>query len=282
MQEFSTWTEVFLDSLRSTGEQLMGAIPAVVGAIFIFLVGWLCAKLMSGIVHRLLKLIRFDELADRVNAAQYLQRANIQMSASRIVAKFIYWIVILLVLITASDTLGWNTLSEQISRMIAFLPNLLLAVVIFILGTYIASFVRSLLSTAIGSLGISTGKIVSSFVFYLLFIVVSLTAMNQAGIDTSIISNNLLLILGAVMAAAAISYGIASKDILANILAGHFGKNIYPPGAIIEFEGNQGKVVQASSVNLTIQQDDGDLVVIPFHKLMSQNVRIITTVTSNE
>ena len=198
------------------------------------------------------------------------------MDPSRILSRFVYWIVILLVLITASDTLGWNTLSEQISRLIAFLPNLLLAVVIFILGTYMASFVRSLLATAIGSLGISTGKIVSSFVFYLLFVVVSLTAMNQAGIDTSIISNNLLLILGAVMAAAAISYGIASKDILANILAGHFGKHAYPTGCIIEFEGYRGMVVGRSSISLTIQQENNELLVIPYHRVISQNVRIIS------
>jgi len=274
MEQLNTWSEVFLSSLRSFGESFMGSIPMIIGAILIFLIGWIFAKLLSGAVSRLLKLIKFNELADKVKATEYLNKANISLSPNQLVGKFIYWIMMLLVLITASDTLGWTNVSQELSKLISFLPQLLVAIIVFIIGTFIASFIRDLIAGATSSLGISTGRIISGFVFYLLFTMVTLTALRQAGVDTSIITSNLLLILGAVLLAAAISYGFASRDVLANILAGHMGRNTYTPGMDIEVAGFRGIVQSISSVGLIIEAADGTKKIVPTQLLMRESVTV--------
>ena len=274
MQEFTDWTTLFLNSFRAFGERFMGAIPAILGAILIFLIGWLFAKLVSGAITRLLRLIKFDGLAEKAKADQYLKKANINISPSQIVGRFVYWILLLLVLITASDTLGWTTVSGELSRLMAYLPNLLTAIIIFIIGIYIASFLRDIIAGATTSLGISSGKIVSSFVFYLLFIVITLTAMKQAGIDTSIISNNLLLVLGAILIAAAISYGYASKDVLSNILAGYFSRHSFRVGMEIEVDGIRGIIMSRTNMGITVEKSDEERVLIPTRILISRNIHI--------
>ncbi|NND09223.1 MAG: mechanosensitive ion channel [Saprospiraceae bacterium] len=274
MQELTDWTELFINSFRVFGERFMGAIPGILGAVLIFLVGWLFAKLVSGGIARLLKLMKFDGLAQKAKTEHYLKKANINLTPTQIVGKFVYWILLILVLITASDTLGWTTVSSELSRLLAYLPNLLIAIVIFIIGTYIAAFIRDVIAGATTSLGISSGKIVSSFVFYLLFIVIALTAMKQAGIDTSIISNNLLLILGAILTAAAISYGLASKDVLSNILAGYFSRHSFKEGMEIEVEGIRGIIVSRSNIGITITKSDDERVIIPTKSLINQKVHI--------
>ena len=276
MEEFTNWSQLFFESLRSFGQTFMAAMPSVLGAIFILLLGWLFSKLVSGGIRRLLKAIKFDKLADRIKAGQLLEKANIKLAPSELVGKFVYWILILLVITTAADTLGWTAVSEEISKLLSYLPHLLSAIVFFSVGIYIATFVRDVIAGATNTLGISTGKVISSFVFYLLFLLVTLTALTQAGINTSIITSNLLLIIGAIMAAAAISYGIASKDVLANILASFFSRKTFMKGQIIEIDGQQGEIINVSNIAVILKLNDKENLVVPTHQLIINKVKIIT------
>ena len=240
----------------------------------IFLVGWLVAKILAYLTLKFLKIIKFDTLAEKVNAISYLSKANISLSPSRLISKFVYWIMLLLVIITASETMGWEVVSNEIAKLIAYLPKLVVAIVLFIIGTYIASFIRDIILGATRSLGISSGKILAQFVFYFLFITVVLTSLNQAGVNTSIITSNLFLILGSILIAAAISYGFASRDVLKNILSGYFIRNDYKVGMIIEVDGEKGKIISLTNISITIANETGRKTVIPTSFLADQKVNI--------
>lgn len=274
MNEVSQWTELFLESLRSFGAKFMGAMPSIIGAVIIFIIGYVVAKLLSGAVTRILKITKFDALAGKINATDYLERANITLTPSKLVGKFVYWVLILIVLITASETLGWEAVSNEISKLVSFIPKLFIAIVILILGTFVASLIRDIIAGATSSLGISTGKIIANIVFYLLFITILLTALSQAGVDTSIITSNFLLILGAILLAAAISYAYASRDILTNILSGYISRNTYSKGMKIEVDGVKGEIEGITNTGVIIKEQNGDLTIIPTQQLINHKVRI--------
>ena len=276
MNEISNWSQLFFNSFQSFGQQLMGAIPSLIGAIFILLIGWLLAKLLAGGIARFLRLVKFDALADKIKATEFLEKANIQMSPSKLIGRFVYWIFLLLVIISASDAMGWNAVSQEVSKLLGYLPNLLIAIVFFIVGTYIASFIRDFIKGATNSLGISTGKLISNVVFYLLFIIITLTSLEQGGVDTSIITSNLMLILGAVLLAASISYGIASKDVLSNILASFFSRKMYTLGQTIEVKNIKGKLVEMSTISVTLQAENGDKFIVPSHHLVTNEVKVFS------
>lgn len=275
MEKISTWSDLFFQSFAAFGEKLMTSLPSVLGAMFILLFGWLFARLISGGIRRLLKAVKFNKLAENVNFQEFLQRANITLSPSLLISKFVYWILMLLVIITASETLGWSAVSEEISKLIAYLPQLLAAVVFFIVGVYIATFVRDVINGATHTIGISTGKAISMFVFYMLLILVSLTALKQAGIDTSIITSNLLVIIGSIMIAVAISYGFASRDILSNILGSYFSRRTFEIGQRIEIDGKEGEITDITSVTMTIKLNNNRDLVIPANQLMTKQIEII-------
>jgi small-conductance mechanosensitive channel len=274
MKELTTWSELFMNSLQTFGQKLMGAIPSLLAAIAILLIGWLLAKLISSGISKLLKLVKFDTLSEKVKFTEFLSRANVSLTPSGLIGKFVYWLLLLLVIISASDALGWNAVSNEISKLLSYLPNLLIAIVFFVVGTYIASFVRDLIQGAASSLGISTGKLISSVVFYLLFIIVTLTALDQAGVDTTIITSNLLLFLGAILAAAAISYGIASKDVLSNILASFFSRRNFKVGQIIEVDGIKGEIISINNISVTIQDNNKEKIIVPSHILITNKVKV--------
>jgi len=275
MKEISIWSELFRSSLQTFGQKLMGAIPSILGAILILLIGWLFAKLISAGVSRLLKLMKFDALAEKIKFTNFLSKANVNISPSGLIGKFIYWILLLLVVISASDAMGWSAVSNEVSKLLGYLPKLLIAIIFFVVGTYIASFVRDVIKGTTKSLGISTGKLISSVVFYLLFIIVALTSLEQAGVDTTIITSNLLMILGAVLAAAAISYGIASRHLLSNILASFFSRRTFTVGQMIEVDGIKGKIISVNNISIIVQSSDKEKVVIPSHTFITNKVKII-------
>ena len=272
MQEITSWSELFINSLQTFGQKLMGAAPSIIGAIVILFLGWLMSKLFASLARQVFKLLRIDQLAERIKATEMLAKANIHTKPSDLIAKFVYWILILLVIITASDTLGWQAVSQEISRFINYLPNLLAGILFFIVGIYLASFIRDIIKGTTGSLGISIGKLVGNIVFYILVILVSLTSLQQAGTDTSIINANFLIIIGTIFGAAAISYGIASKDILANILASFFGKRSFKVGQIIEFNGVKGKILEINSINIVLEKNENEHIVIPAKKLINEEI----------
>ncbi len=274
MDEFTNWTTLFLESLRAFGEQFMRALPAVLGAFLILIIGWLIAKLVSLAVTRLLKFMRIDALGERVRLSELLAKANIKTALSKLLGRFVYWLLLLLVIITAADTLGWHALSREIAHLLELLPNLFVASLFLIVGLYIAGFVRELIAGATASLSIGSGKIISHGIYYLLAVIVILTALDQAGVDISIITGNLMLILGAVLLAAALSYGLASKDALSNILASYFARSLYRKGQLIELDGVRGEIETITGVALIIKTGE-DRLVIPTKDLMNHRVKIL-------
>lgn len=267
--------DIFLESLRVFGEKFMDTIPGLLLGIIVLLIAWLLARIISSGFEKLLKTVKFDQFAERMNLTSFLSQTGIQMSPSALIGRFIYWIFVLLIIASAAETLNWSAVSYQIQRFLDYLPNLVTAILVFIVGAYLTSLVRDFVRSTTGSLGISTGRILSTVIYYILFIMVVLTAMEQAKIDTKILSTNLLIIIGAIMFAAAISYGFASKDVLSNILAGFFNKRTYQKGMVIEVDGIRGTIIDMTNISITLQVTEEEKVVIPSHQLMTSKVKII-------
>lgn len=266
---------MFFTSFQTFGQKIMGAIPEILGAFLIFLLGWLFSRFASKLVSKGLKLIKFDTLAEKINAQTFLNKANIARPPSEVIGTFVYWILMLLVVLSASDALGWTAVSQEVSKLLGLLPNLLVAVIFFVVGTYIATFVKDVIRSATNSLGIAAGKMISSVIFYLLLILIILTALNQAGVNTEIITSNLMIILASILGAAALSYGLASREVMTNILANFFNRRIFHPGQTIELEGLKGKIITASSTSIILETDKKERLVIPANELLTKRVKII-------
>ena len=267
--------DIFLESLRVFGEKFMDTIPGLLLGIIVLLIAWLLARIISSGFERLLKTVKFDQFAERMKLTTFLNQMGIQMSPSALIGRFIYWIFVLLIIASAAETLNWTAVSYQIQRFLDYVPNLVTAILVFIVGAYLASLVRDFVRSSTNSLGISTGRILSTVIYYVLFIMVVLTAMEQAKIDTKILSTNLLIIIAAIMLAAAISYGFASKDVLSNILAGFFIKRTFQKGMMIEIDNIRGTIIEITNIAVTLQLTDNERIVIPSQQFLTGKVKIV-------
>ena len=265
--------EIFANSIELIINKFVLGIPNFIMAIIIALLGFMVAKFVSKVVEKLLKALNIDRVGEMFNSIDFIQKNNVEIKISKLIGKFIYYILILIFLIAATDILQMPVLSNLVKNLIEFIPNLIVAIALIVIGLLIADKLRDIVHSACDSLGIPSGKLLSSFIFYFVFITVFIMALSQAKIDTDFLSQNLSIIIAGVVLAFSIGYGIASMDVVANYIAGFNMKGKYNIGDKIEVDGIKGIIHDIDKVSISLTTEDG-ITSIPINSLVNKNVTI--------
>jgi len=276
MEQLNLWKDTILNSLRNLTDGFFESLSSFFGALLTLFIGWLLAKFIRFIFVKVLRSIHFDQLMEKLNLESLFIRLNIKIKPSAIIGKFVYWLILLVFIISATEILGWEIVSKEISKLIEFLPKLLFALIFFIVGFYLAEMIKKAVYTATNSAGISGAKAISNIVFYVLMIFISITSLNQAGVDTTLFTSNITIIIGGALLAFAIAYGFASREILTNILASFYVKDKYKIGLKIKVGGTKGIIENSDTLSITIITEDKRKLIIPIKKLISEEVEILT------
>ncbi len=264
---------VIYDAFSSVITQIIGVFPRIFGAIILLLVGWILAKIVTSVLGKFLIRIGVNKWAEKLNESPAFIESNIHLNPVSLLQKFLYWTFMLVFLMSAAETMELNIVSEQISQLIQYLPRLLTALVIMGIGFYVSGLVREAVGRAAKSFGVPAWRFLGSITFYLLITIVGVTALEQAGIDTEVITSNLSIILGGIFLAFAIAYGFAARDVLSSILTSFYSKANFHLGQVVEVEGVKGTIVKMDSVTLAL--DTGEKVVVfPLNRLHSDKVTI--------
>ena len=129
------------------------------------------------------------------------------------------------------------------------------------IGIYVAKFVRNGINAFYKSFDLNGAKIISSVVFYIIAVIITVTALNQAGIDTTIVTNNITVILGAFLLAIAIGFGLGSKEIVADLLRSFYSRKTYEIGDTIKINNYEGTVVSVDSISMVLKTQNGKIVI---------------------
>lgn len=261
-----TLLETILTDFSST-------LPKLMKALVIFVVGWIIAKMIAKLVRNILVRTPIDSLTKRLNDIDIVSKTGIEIIPSTVLSKMLYYILMLLFTLAATDVLDMPAISELMLSIMAFIPQLISAGIVLLIGIFIADFIKNMISTICTSLGIPSAKLIAGFVFWFIFLTALVSAMTQAGINTEFIMSNLSVMLAGGVFAFALGYGIASKDMMANFLASFYTKDKFKIGDQITIEGINGEIVDVDN-NSVLLQCDGKKVVIPLKKLSSENVEI--------
>ncbi|MDX2246076.1 MAG: hypothetical protein SF052_04835 [Bacteroidia bacterium] len=269
----SSLLEIIQNAFKTVLEQMVQVFPRLVGALFLLLIGWILARIISSVVAKLLTRIGIDRLAEKLNNTDSFREMKLTLRPVSIFKGFLYWMILLIFILSATETLGLDILTQQISGLIDYIPQLVTALIILAVGFYISDAIKSAVANTCKSLGISAWKFISSSLFYLLLLIVSVTALSQAGIDTSVITSNFSIILGGIILAFAIAYGFAARNVLSSILTSFYSKNNFEIGQIIELDGYKGTIVKLDNVSFTLDMGDRQ-VIFPLNRLLTDTIVI--------
>lgn len=262
---------IIVQSLQSFFTAMIEFMPRLIGAIILLIVGWLIAKIISTVVKRSLVAIGAQTLFDKMGTLPLLDSPNFKIDGPNIISKVIYWVIFSGFLMAFFNTLGLQEVTEGIKVIIAYLPKLITALIIFVVGLWLGSVVKTTIYSALHSLDLSSAKIISNLVFGLVIIFVAITALTQAGIDTSPITTNLATLIAAVGIGFAIAFGLGAKDILRDMLSASYSKNNFAEGDLIRIMDIEGTITKLDNVSCVIQSGSKE-VVIPASKLLTETV----------
>ena len=261
------------DTLIKLWGQFVEIIPNFVGALVIFIVGFIIAKIVSRVVLKLLEKIQIDKFGEKLAEIDIFQKANLKIKLSKIFSKIIYYFLLLFFMVAASDVLNMPAISSLVTGMFNLIPKLIVGFIILIFGILLADGIRGIVETTLTSLGLPSAKMISSFLFYFLFINVVISAIAQAEINTAFLEQNISIVIGGAIFAFAIGYGMASKDSVSNFLASFYANGKVAIGDVVELDNVKGEIINMDKNSVTILSDDRHIV-YPLKTLLNEKISI--------
>jgi len=262
-----------MDLLKPLLNQVLISIPKIFGALFVFVIGWIIAKLVARMIKKLFTKLNVDKLGEKLNDVDLLKKSNFNIQISSVLSKVVYYIMMLLFLVASVDILGMESLSNLVGDLLNYIPQFLTAIVLLAVGLIIADTLAGIIKSTCASLGIPSAGIIGSMAFWIIFLTIGVSALSQAGIDTDFIRANISILLAGVIFAFAIGYGLASKITVENFLASFYSKNKFSLGDVIEIDGVKGEVVGMDNTSLTLTSNDSK-VIFPLSTLSKEKVKI--------
>ena len=261
--------------LTSMLTSIMDSIPSFLGAILILVVGNIISKLVSKGVAKVLSRVGLDKLGEGLNKVDIVQKLNTEVKLSQIFSKVIYYFLFFIFIIAATDVLNMPAISELVMNAFNMIPKILVGLIILIFGTLLSDGIKNIVQTALDSLGVPSSKLIAAALFYFLFINVVISAIAQAEINTEFLEQNLSIVIGGIVVAFAIGYGLASKDMVANFLGSFYTQGKVKVGDTITVDGVTG-VVNDVDRNSMVMEADGKEIIVPLSIVMRQKLEIHT------
>jgi hypothetical protein len=204
-------------------EQIVNVMPALVGAAVILLTGYFLARQVQRWADDILKRLGFNQMATAGGLDEVVGRTGSRLDPVRALAKLIFWLVMLVVILLASTALGLESINQMFGTMLAFIPTLIAAIVIVILGIIVGEFVRGLILASAGNVsGVPT---VAKMAKVAVIIIALFMALQQVGVAEEIVTAAFTLILGAAALAVGLAFGLGNRE-----LAGEITRRWYEQG----------------------------------------------------
>lgn len=273
METFNDLKENASESLSGMVGEMSRAFPKIIGALVILILGWVVIKFSLFILRKVLKLAKVDVLNEKLNEMDLGGKGDLKIDVEKIILGFVRFLLILVFLIVAADVLNWKIISVEIGNLLRYLPRFFSALVLLVIGFYIGSLVKKTVKKLFESMEFGGSNLVSNMLYFIIVIFMSITALNQAGVDTTIISNNITLILGALLLAFSLGVGLGSREVIADILRSFYMRKTYAVGDKIVIGGDEGTIEAIENNSLTLVTKAGKFV-IPVKDVVSQKVEI--------
>lgn len=267
MKSLTEWKNIVVENFSTTGIN-------IIKAIMVLVLGLLFVKFIVYLLKRILKLIKIDELTKQLNEIEIVEGKKLNVSISKIIISFAKWALLLILIIVVSEIIGLTIVSEEIGHLFRYLPQLLSAIIIFMIGLFIANFVKKSIQSFFKSFDLSGSKIVSQVVFFVLLTIISVTSLNQAGVNTEIITSNLTLIFAAFLLSASLAIGLGARSVIADLLRMFYTRRKYEIGQKIKFKKIEGEIISIEDLSITLKTKNSKLI-IPIKDIVENKIEIL-------
>jgi len=211
-------TTVVTGAWNAFATKITAFLPELIGAIVIFVVGWIIARLVKVGVEKLLKLVRFDTATEKTGVNKFLKKGEIVKAPSEIVGTLVYWFIMILVLIASLDALGLPIVSDMLNSIFLYIPNVVAAIIVLVLGILMGNLLAAVVRTAASNAGLKNAEGLGEIALYAIVVFAASIALIQLGIGEEIVVSAFGIVFGAAALALALAFGLGGRDVASNYL----------------------------------------------------------------
>jgi hypothetical protein len=210
--------DMMLEPLRVFLRQLGEFLPRIAVALAVLLAGWFLAKAARFAVVRGLRAVNFHLMTERAGLDGFLRAGGIASDTTAILGLLAYWLVIFGALLIGFNTLGLAYVTDLFSRATLFVPRLALALLVLAFGAYFARFLGGTVTAYCRHHRVPDAELLGRVAHYATLVFVILIALDQVGVAGDIIRQTFLILLGGLVLALALAFGIGGRHWAAELL----------------------------------------------------------------
>jgi small-conductance mechanosensitive channel len=260
------------DALTRMYGDIVSYLPDVLNGLIVLLVGYLIAKFVGWLVRHVLTRTGLDDLSERRGIADGLRGLGFGLTPSRLIGQTVFVLLFLSFAIAAVRLMHFETVAQLLERLLDFLPNVIAAVVVFLLGSMVARLAGTWVSLIAATGGLDYARQLGSLVQYVVTLFVMVLALGVLGIEVGLLVTAITIMIAAFGLAIALALGLGARTIVYHILAGYYVRQRYQPGQTITLGQMSGEVSGTGSVNTVVTTAEGSTIV-PNGVLLESTVR---------
>ncbi len=210
--------QILLESSQQFLNEIARAVPQIIGALLILLIGWLLARLIKKIFIKLLKLVKLNYLTEKSGIDSFLNEGGVKITAVDLIGSLIYWTIMLIVIMASLNMLQLTSAKELFGQIILYIPNIIVSIIVLLLGLYAAKFVSQAITVSLKNMNDNSAQLIGKISYYAITVLTIFIVLSQLNIAKDIVNFAFLLILGAFCLAFGLAFGLGGKEYAADIL----------------------------------------------------------------
>lgn len=212
MDYFGLVTDSVLIAFRNLWESFVLFLPDFIGALVVLLLGWLVAATLGRLAHRLVVLVRIDRAVEALHITEAFERAGVHFDVAALFGWLVKWFLLIVTFVAAADVLQWTQLSEFLATVLAYLPNVIIAAVILLVGILVANFVAQVVHRSIEVTQLQGAEFLSGVAKWAVLVFSFLAALNQLQIAEELIQSLFTAFVAMLAIAGGLAFGLGGKE----------------------------------------------------------------------
>ena len=218
------WGSAMMTSLAAAMALFLSAIPKIIGFAVILVIGWAIASLVDRGLAAILRRVRFDEFARRSGFADFVDKMNVGVDSAGMIGLVVKWFIRLIALVVAFDALGLPAVSDVLREFLLWLPNVIVAVAVLIIGGLAARALSNLVRSSAAEAGITNANFLARLASVLVWAFAIVVAVNQIGIATTLVNTLFMAFVGALALGAGLAFGLGGRETAGQIVRNWYDK----------------------------------------------------------
>jgi flagellar biosynthesis protein FliQ len=212
MATVTSWTQGFLASISAGMAQFFGAIPYIIGALLILIIGWMIAGVVGALITKLAHAVKVDEIGDRIGANRFLERSGTKLRASNIFGEIAKWVIRLIFVEMAASQLGMAQVTQIINQILAFIPNIIVAIVVLGVGAFLGQILAGAVRGFSSEAGAANPELYAKLVNFAVVAFSVIAALNVLQVAPIVVNTLYIGLVSAIALALGLAFGLGGRD----------------------------------------------------------------------